>query len=170
MQKPAILSLMSEEKAKVQDSARLYEAAYLVSPRVPEEQVASVILSVKNFLASKNAIISGESAPSFRRLAYQIAPFDSAFFGWFRFETDSETASAVKNLFSETKDIVRFLLIKADISEPVRAFTRRPSKRVEHGIEHVQFETRIPVNTEEKPKGEVSEEELNKKIEELVRA
>jgi ribosomal protein S6 len=162
---------MSDEKANMQNDTRLYEAAYLISPQVPEEQATSIFLPVKNLLASKNLTISGESAPIFRRLAYQIGCFDSAFFGWVRFESDSETAFAVKKILSETKEIIRFLLIKASVAEPVRMFVKRSAKRAEHSTEPIPFESKLSTpRTEEAQKGIVSEEELNKKIEELVGA
>lgn len=164
---------MSEDAVKDTESARLYEAAYLVAPTVAEDQTAGVILPLKDLLAGASARIVAEEAPKFRRLAYPIRVkrsgsgalvFDSAFFGWVRFEADAETALAAKKALASIPSIFRFLLIKPSaaalaVPAPVRMFTRRPS------TEPATLEKPVPP---EAAAPAVSEAELDRRIEELV--
>lgn len=169
----AILAAMSEDAVRDTESTRLYEAAYLVAPTVAEEQTAGVILPLKDLLAGASARVVAEEAPKFRRLAYPIRVkrsgaasqvFDSAFFGWIRFEADAETALAAKKALASIPSIFRFLLIKPSAAAlaaptPVRMFTRRPLTEPAMLEKPVLPEATTPT---------VSEAELDRRIEELV--
>lgn len=167
---------MPEEKTKDPELVRTYEIAYLVEPSVSEEKALVILLPVKDMLASRNANIIAEEVPRLRRLAYPIRVkhagavgkvFESAFFGWLRFEADTETALAAKKLSENLSDIFRFLFVKpaatlSSAPSPVRMFVRRAAP------EPVAFEKRASAT--EPPKPAVSDEELDRRIEELVGA
>lgn len=164
---------MSENMVTDPELVRLYEISYLVSPALSEDKAGAALLPLKDLLASKNVVVSAEESPKFRRLAYPIrAPsvggkkqvFDSASFGWIRFEAEAETIGEAKKLLASSSDIIRFLIVKADAPEP-RAFAGR-SLRHEPNTAPV-FEKREEGSTAE-PKVAVSEEELDRKIDELV--
>lgn len=167
---------MSEATTRDPESVRTYEISYLMSPALAEDKVGAVLLPVKDLLASRNVSVIAEEAPKFRRLAYSIRVkhsgvasqvFDSAFFGWLRFDADSDTALAVKKLLESSAEVFRFLLLKPSPAAsyaptPVRMFTRRAAQ------EPVAFEKRAA--DAEAPKPAVSDEELDRRIEELVGA
>ncbi|TSC84590.1 MAG: hypothetical protein G01um101417_121 [Parcubacteria group bacterium Gr01-1014_17] len=153
---------------------RLYEISYLVSPALAEDKASSAVLPLKDLLAGKNVVVSAEEFPKFRRLAYPIRVaatgekkqvFDSASFGWIRFEADAETIGEAKKLFASSPDIIRFLIVKAEAPEPAKIFTSRSVRHIEPAFPISEKQTSgIPVE----PKAIVSEEELDRKIDELV--
>ncbi len=165
---------MSENKVVDSELVRLYEAAYLVSPALAEDKASTAILPVKDLLASKNVVVSAEEAPKFRRLAYPIrvpAPggkkqtFDSASFGWIRFEAEADTIGEVKKLLVTIHDIIRFLITKAEVAVlPARSFV---------GFQHKEHESAVHISpneasTADTAKPAVSAEELDRKIDELA--
>lgn len=164
---------MSENKVMDPELVRLYEISYLVSPALAEDKAGAALLPLKDLLAGKNAAVSAEESPKFRRLAYPIRTasvggkkqvFDSASFGWIRFEAEAEVIGEAKKLLASSLDVVRFLIVKADAPEP-RAFVGR-SLRHEPSAAPI-FEKREEGSVTE-PKVTVSEEELDRKIDELV--
>lgn len=163
---------MSEHMVTDPELMRLYEISYLVSPALAEDKAGAALLPLKDLLAGKNAAVSAEEAPKFRRLAYPIRTasvggkkqvFDSASFGWIRFEAEAEMIGEAKKLLASSPDIVRFLIVKADAPEP-RVFASRPFRN--EPIAPI-FEKREEGSVAE-PKAAVSEEELDRKIDELV--
>lgn len=155
------------------ESLRLYEISYLVSPALAEDKAVVALLPLKDLLAGKNVVVSAEEAPKFRRLAYPIRTasvggkkqvFDSASFGWIRFEAETETIGKAKKLLASSPDIVRFLIIKADAPEP-HAFT---SRSLRHGEPASPLFEKPTTGSTVEPKLVVSEEELDRKIDELV--
>ncbi len=171
----AILTSMSENKVTDPELVRLYEVAYLVSSALAEDKASTAILPVKDFLASKNVVVSAEELPKFRRLAYPIrvpAPggkkqtFDSASFGWIRFEAEADTIGEVKKLLVNIHDIIRFLITKAEVAAvlPARSFV---------GFQHKEHESAVHISpreasTADAAKPSVSAEELDRKIDELA--
>lgn len=165
---------MSENTVTDPELMRLYEISYLVSPALADDKASSAILSLKDLLAGKNAAVSAEESPKFRRLAYPIrAPsvggkkqvFDSASFGWIRFEAEAEVIGEAKKLLASSSGIIRFLIVKADAPEPQKIFTSRPLQHVEPAVS--ASEKQEASNATES-KVVVSEEELDRKIDELV--
>lgn len=164
---------MSPNTVTDPELVRLYEISYLVSPALAEDKASSALLPLKDLLAGKNVVVSAEEAPRSRRLAYPIRTasvggkkqvFDSASFGWIRFEAEAETIGEAKKLLTSSSGIVRFLIVKANATEP-RVFASRP----------LRYEpTAAPVSEKREergaaePKVAVSEEELDRKIDELV--
>lgn len=165
---------MSENKITDPEFMRLYEISYLVNPALYEDKAVTALLPLKDFLAGKNVVVSAEEAPRSRRLAYPIRVavaggkkqvFDSASFGCIRFEAEAETIGEAKKLLASSPDIIRFLIVKADAPEPAKTFTSR-SLRHEQPASPV-FEKQVPGSIIES-KVAVSEEELDRKIDELV--
>ncbi len=171
----AILLWMSENTVTDPELVRLYEISYLVSPALAEDKASSALLPLKDLLAGKNAAVSAEESPKFRRLAYPIRTataaggkkhvFDSASFGWIRFESDAETIGEARKLLASSPDVIRFLIVKTDAPETAKAFAGRPMRRVEPTVS--EFEKQ-ELGAKAETKTAVSEEELDRKIDELV--
>lgn len=145
--------LMEKEQGK-------YELAYLISPFVPEEKVFDEVAGLRKAIESRQCLITDEGAPSVRQLAYvlrlpRVGKFESAWFGWVKFISSPENIDLIKQELEKNTNILRFLIIKPQ-KEPVRKAIKKPA-----GAR--QFKPKAP---EEKPP--VKEEEIDKKIEEMV--
>ena len=91
--------------------------------------------------------------------------FDSASFGSIRFEAEADTILGAKKLLSSSTDIIRFLIVKAEKAVPVKPFQSyraRPEREVP-----ISISEKGTVGEEDK-KPQVSQEELDRKIDELV--
>ncbi|OHA19222.1 MAG: hypothetical protein A3C08_00920 [Candidatus Taylorbacteria bacterium RIFCSPHIGHO2_02_FULL_47_18] len=167
---------MSENKIIDPEIVRLYEISYLVSPALAEDKAPAALLPLKDLLAGKNVVVSAEESPKFRRLAYPIRVaahgekkqvFDSASFGWIRFESDADTIFEANKLLASSADIIRFLIVKAEKAVPVKPFQSyrtRPEREVP-----ISVSEKGTIGEEDK-KPHVSQEELDRKIDELVGA
>ncbi len=114
---------MSETKmpaTEVNNELTSYEFAFHILPTVAEGEVASVFDKLKNHITKVGGEITDEESPKRFDLAYEIVKylegknrkFGSAYFGWVRFNLESTKVSELTETFDETKEILRFLLIK----------------------------------------------------------
>src|SRR3989344_2739018 len=166
---------MSENKIADPELIRLYEISYLVSPALAEDKAPTALLPLKDMLAVKNVVVSAEEPPKFRRLAYPIRVaahgekkqvFDSASFGSIRFEAEADTILGAKKLLSSSTDIIRFLIVKADKAVPAKLFQSYRARPELKTITTAVSERGAGEAVQAKP--QVSQEELDRKIDELV--
>ncbi len=140
------------------ENQKIYELGYLLVPSIAEENVAKEVETIKSILAKYEAEVITEDFPKLRPLAYAMVKatgserhkFDKAYFGWVKFEVEGDTAPQIKNELDKNTSVLRFMIVKT-----VRENTMVSQK--------VVFK---PEEGEEQPK--VSEEELDKTIENLV--
>ena len=154
---------MSPSKVLDPELVRFYEISYLISPALAEDKVAGALAPLKDLLAGKDATVLAEDTPKFRRLAYPIKKFDSASFGWIRFEADAGVIAEVKKVLTGTPDIIRFLIVKAEKVAPASAYHR---VRDAHAAAPASPHKGAPAT----PVSAVSVEELDRKIDALVGA
>ena len=170
----------TDEKQDVSESGAegadvlVYELGYHILPTVAEEALAGEVDALKTLLVQADGVFIAEEAPKRINLAYKMEKgergkntyFDSAYFGWMKFELLPEKTLELKDALENRPNMLRFLLIK----------TVREDTRV--GWRAELFEERESGTTIAKapvvgraPEGErpiISEEELDKSIEELV--
>src|SRR3990167_6375844 len=139
------------------DSKQVYEIGFHIVPTVSEEKLGDEVAVIRSAIEKSEGMIVAESFPQMKQLAYSMEKhidtkkicFDKAYFGWVKFEMSPDLISEVRGAADSHQNILRYLIIKT-----VRENTMR--------------EVKERITEEKKEKGEVSEEELNKSIEELV--
>ena len=138
----------------------IYEVGFLLMPALAEEKLLQIFAAIKKVLADQNATLLGESLPKSRPLAYPIKKYESAFFGWLKFESSSEVLTTLREFLKNNVEVIRFLLIKTVRESAVVApvFFGKPRSRLEKNAK--KEETAVG------PK--MTTEELDKTIEELV--
>ena len=166
---------MSETKAKVAKAPKVksaegkavYEVGYLVMPSVSLELLPREVDAIKSIIAKVGGEVISEGEPSMRPLAYTmikaVGParprFDSAYFGWVKFEVAKESIAEVKKALNAMEKIIRFLLI-----ETVRENTLYGSKILKDKEEGEKSDsTKTPVAPIQS-----SEEEIDKAVEKLI--
>jgi ribosomal protein S6 len=146
------------------DKMKVYELGYLLVPSIAEEHVAGEVEAIKAVLSKVEASIITEDSPKLRPLAYEMTKvigskrdkYDTGYFGWIKFEVAGSVAPLIKTQLDKNPHILRFMVINT-----VRENTFIGQK--------VIFKDEVAKETtgaEEEPK--VSEEELDKTIENLV--
>lgn len=107
-------------KDKHEDRIAVYEIGYLIASSIPEEKIGMEADSVKKIISDSGASIISEGAPESRNLAYTIRrktvagsyeKYDTAYFGWVKFELGSSLIENVKKSVEIIPSVIRVLVI-----------------------------------------------------------
>ncbi len=161
-----------EDKGKKQ--ATTYELGYHLVPSLGEDDLALRVTDLQKAITAEGGSVISEGQPQAFTLAYPMRKmrggrwdhYDSTFFGWVRFEASAEAMSVLKEMLDSNEHLVRYLIIKLDPLALVPEIVRVPQPEVTE----VEVEPKVlekKQDTEEKE--DVSEEELDKQIEELIK-
>ena len=125
---------LSEDKASDKNS-RIYELGYLLMPAISEEDLPAVYGNLKELIASLGGEMISDEMPKMVSLAYPMfkviqnarRKFDTAHFGWIKFEIDPEKILDLKKDLNLRPDIIRFLILKTVRENTIAAnrFVRR---------------------------------------------
>lgn len=148
------------------DSKQVYEIGFHILPTVAEENLGDEVSLIRGAIEKNGSVIS-EEFPKMRDLTYEMEKnldaknlkFDRAYFGWIKFEMDSDQVAEVDSVAKSHKNVLRYLIIKT-----VRENTllTKPKEEAEKSEEET--------DSKKKPekKEEMSEKEVDESIEELV--
>lgn len=143
---------------------KVYELGYHLIPTLAEEEVPQYVNKIKDALDSYGAVVISEESPKRMQLAYQMAPtvfnkkqkYDKAYFGWVKFETDTESVEAFKKDIDNMDEIFRFLLtitVRENTMAPKKLFTvpkkRSSYKSEEEKMDVVQVDKEIDALVDE---------------------
>ena len=154
-----------EEENK--DNIQIYELGYHLIPDLDENGVSKEVLSLKDKLESLGGHIISEAFPESKNLAYDISKrmevgyktFSKSFFGWVKFELESDKIKELHSFANSNNSVIRFIIVKT-----VRENTLYSSKMVSGN----KKDTSQVGEIEGEQKIEISEEEINKSIDELI--
>jgi ribosomal protein S6 len=143
---------------------KVYEIGYLIVPSIPEEKVAGEIRAIKDILAKHKVEVIADEMAALRPLAYTMVKkigtvnrrFDSAYFGWIKFEAAPVEVRLIEKEVKEVESILRLLLINT-----VREHTLLSSKL---NLE-APFDKHVPEGGTKRP---VSIEDMDKSIDKTV--
>lgn len=150
-----------------------YEFAFHILPTVAEGEVTNVFDKLKNHITKVGGEITDEEAPKRFDLAYEIVKylegknrkFGSAYFGWVRFRLSSKALNELTETLDETKEILRFLLIKLSRVEeqnPFRFHDSLVNKQVRIiADEDIEADTAEVIEGEENADSPITEEDSN---------
>jgi ribosomal protein S6 len=152
---------------------KVYEISYLISSNVPEEKVSIEADQVRQIVVGGSSSIIAEEAPKRTELAYTIRKktgqgnYDShnfAYFGWVKFEANPSDILAIKKKVELVPSIIRMLMITT-----VRENTYL-GKRATTGLSrNILLEEKVEDKVEAKEVAPVSQEEMDKSIDEMVK-
>ncbi len=165
---------MKEEKkgdTKVEKEAnegRVYEVGYLLVPTIGEEEVPAAYGNLRELILNNGGEVIADEMPKMIPLAYQMqkvvqnirSRFDSAYFGWIKFEMDPLNVLDLKKKLEADTNIIRFLITKT-----VRENTLATKKFVGKDMIRKKYPT---VKKDNEDVVEIDKEEIDKEIEALV--
>jgi len=99
---------------------RQYETAFLISPKLSEEETAEIISRMADIVSQKKGKIVKEDRWGKRKLAYPIKRFDEAFYVFFLYESDPSVPFELERRFKQTEAILRFLTVKKETKKNIR--------------------------------------------------
>lgn len=149
------------------DNAQVYELGYHILPGVAEEDVSKEVAQIHALVSDFGGIIIAEALPAMQQLAYEISKrieiknvsFNKAFFGWVKFEIERDQIVALESKIKTLPNILRFILIKT-VRENTMHTPKVPLFKKDSPKEDIISE---PIE-----KAPVSEEDIDKSIDELV--
>ncbi len=157
-----------EEKNKDIGDFQVYELGYHLLPTVSEDNLSSEISNIHSVLSNNGASVISEGIPSMRQLAYDISKkidaknlnFSKAYFGWIKFEMEKVNLENLNKEIKLLKNILRFIIVKT-VKENTMSVLKAPVFKKEEVSDSKNI-------TEQTEKIEISEEEIDKSIDELV--
>ncbi len=152
------------------EKATVYEVGYHIVPTVSPENLPKEVDAIKAILGKVEAKIISEEGPKMISLSYPmlkvVGPkrdyFETAYFGWVKFEAEPVAAVELKRALDLSEKVLRFIIVKT-----VRENTMHGHKFLKDGKEA----PRRASSTDKKVEGvkpEATAEELDKSIDKLV--
>jgi len=162
---------MTKEIVKT-EKATVYEVGFHIVPAVSPETLSTEVDAIKAVLDKNGATIISEEFPKLRNLAYMITKvigpirnkYDTAYFGWIKYEASSETAEEIKKAFDLNDKILRYLIIKTARENTLYGAKILPEEKKEEVRESIKEENKEEV----KEVSGTSPEELDKSIDKLI--
>jgi ribosomal protein S6 len=148
---------------------QVYELGYHIVSTVAEENLSKEAEALKAIVLKDGGSLVSEGEPKLINLAYSMTKsvadakkkFNTAYFGWIKFETKSELMPSIKKAVDANPHVLRYLLIKT-----VRENTMFTPKLNIRTAEKEAPKAKKSIKTEEKKASSV--EDLDKTIDELV--
>lgn len=139
----------------------VYEISFLIDPKTSEEDIPMVVSGLKEIVETHNSVFVSEGLPKKMDLAYSMfishdskkKRYDSAYFGWIKYEVSPSFIGDIKNKIEEKDSIVRLLVVKTT-KEDISPFKQKPA------VSAQKTEGKEPIS--------ISRAELDKTIENLV--
>lgn len=141
-----------------------------------DEEVLSFSENLRNFIAEKNGLIISTGTPKRQSLSYRIKKEDAAVFNWIKFTLKPELLKDFKEYFDKLPVVLRFLIIKTK-QETVKKTSPRikltdalktETKPVDTLPKTDSTQTPETKNENKQTDNTVKEEDIDKKIEELL--
>ncbi|MBI2120375.1 MAG: 30S ribosomal protein S6 [Parcubacteria group bacterium] len=160
----------TDKIAEREGELRVYEASYLLLPFIGEEDTPKEAGRVKESILLAGGMVFSEEEPKLIKLAYPMVKtvsnkntrFESAYFGWVKFEGEPASMEKIKKDLENNENILRFLLLKTTKDTTTAKpfpFTVKP-KPISTPVAKEEVKSEAPK--------EINEEELDKTIDDLV--
>ncbi len=159
-------------KEEILEKSQIYEVGFHILPTVPEEKLQEVILKLEDSINKNGGTIISQEFPKIRALSYEIkrrvetkySSFNKAYFGWIKFETPLTSIGKIEEEIKNNDNILRFIIVKTIRENTMHVFKPSMISR-ENNKEEI---TKVSKDAAVQEKVEVSEEEIDKSIEELL--
>lgn len=145
-----------------------YECAFHILPTVADGEVSGVVDALKKIVTDHQGEVYDAEDPQRFTLAYEISRpiegrlqrFTTTWFGWIRFSLTRDMLEAVTEELNHRTDVIRHITIrltKEEVENPQRIFEKK-----------VEPATVLLSESDSEASAEVSEEDLNKSLEEIT--
>jgi ribosomal protein S6 len=155
----------------VAKNTQIYEVGYLFVPTIEEDRVAETYGNLKDLIQSLGGELISDEMPKMIGLSYSMTKvisnirhkFNTAYFGWVKFEMEKGKIAELKNKLDLDNNVIRFLITKT-VRENTMATKRFVSR--EGGMKR-----RPALYTKKEEEGagqEINKEEIDKEIDALA--
>tara|TARA_B100000745_G_scaffold282203_1_gene215389 strand:- start:798 stop:1322 length:525 start_codon:yes stop_codon:yes gene_type:complete len=164
---------MTEENNNEVTDAQVYELGYHILSTVVADDLEGEVAKVRNAIEARGGSFITEGTPEMTTLAFPMfinnggkkTKYETAYFGWIKFEMEPAKAVALEREDIKTNiQVLRYILIKTT-REETRAQLQTEQNTI---LREVKTTGTIERKVVEEEGGEVSEEQVEEAIEELV--
>ncbi len=111
---------MTENIESTKEGFKVYELGIHLLPSLSEADVQIEFSKIKSNIEKLDGEIISESIPRMFNLAYEIPKtlkaqkkwYETAYFGWVKFELDSSKLAVFEKFVKELEDTLRYLIVK----------------------------------------------------------
>lgn len=156
------------EETSDEKIARLevYEVGYVMLPTIAEENLGAEVTAFKDTLLEQGVSFISDEYPKLIELAYEMSrsinnkkqKFSYGYFGWVKFESNTDQAKTIKDMLSKNEKLIRYLMIKT---------VRESTMSVKRAYTKPEGAKRRPVQKHEEI-DQASEAIIDKEIDALV--
>ncbi len=157
------------QKGSDPSDLKVYEVGYFLVPIIAESELPTEVAKIQSAIEQHSGVSISDEFPSMRTLSYEIRKaigdrnqvFGTGYFGWIKFEMAPENAIGLKEEVAKLQNILRFILIHT-VRENTFLVTKSPvlGMKLPGTIEAGEVR--------EASESTISDEELDKSIEELI--
>lgn len=144
--------------------AELYEVGLLIKPELSEVEASAELGNVRSIIEKHNSIVESTTDPKLRKLSYPIQKHSQAYFAALRFSSSPATINGIEQEIKSNTHVLRHLVLSWTHT-PTRSILRRrtpvPRPDIVHGTTPI-------TRSEDKPAEKVDEQELDKKLDEIL--
>ncbi len=163
-----------EKVEKQEVGAQVYELGYHIVSTVAEENLPKEVENLKAIVLKDGGSLVSEGEPKLINLAYSMTKsvadikkkFNTAYFGWIKFETKSALIPEMKKKIDASSTVLRYLLIKTVRENTL--FTPKLTVRAPGKEGKEEAAPKAKKSTKASADKAASAEELDKTIDEMV--
>ena len=108
------------EVGEKENRLSVYEVGYLMLPTIAEESLGGEVTSFKDMFTESGATFISDEYPKLIELAYEMSrsilnkkeKFSYGYFGWVKFECNTDQVKIIKDSLDKNEKLIRFLMIK----------------------------------------------------------
>lgn len=150
---------------------RIYEIGYHIVPTTKEEDLDTIVGTIRSIIEKTGGSFIAEGAPALTRLSYPMSiregekhiEYDRGYFGWIKFEADVAVAHALDASLKKNSELLRHIIFQT-VREDTRAKYRAPQLREVKRTDTIKS---TPRRVEESA-APLSEEQLEKALSEIT--
>jgi len=114
---------------------RHYETAFLITPKLEEEETEKLIQKMADVVAKKKGKMINIEKWGKKKLAYPINNLNEAFYVFFHYEGEPAIPSELERRFRQTEPVLRYLTLRKEVQFMPKKKARGKRKKEEEAPE-----------------------------------
>jgi len=110
---------------------RHYETAFLITPKLDEEETEKLIQKMADIVAKKKGKMIKIDKWGKKKLAYPVEKHNEAFYVFFHYEGEPDIPSELERRFRQTESVLRYLTLRKEVQAVAKKKRRVKKKKAE---------------------------------------
>jgi len=122
---------------------RHYETAFLITPKLNEEETEKLIQKMADIVAKKKGKMIKIDKWGKKKLAYPVEKQNEAFYVFFHYEGEPDIPSELERRFRQTESVLRYLTLRKEVQAVAKKKRRVKRKKAEEISEEKEDKERF---------------------------